>query len=61
MKIQPGPGQRFGQQASGRSGAAEDVDPQRAVPLLRSSCSRPAHQDHQPPRLHWSCVQEINL
>ena len=36
--------------------------PQRTVPLLESSCSRPAHPDHGTPGLHWGCDQEeINL
>ncbi|KAG5210390.1 hypothetical protein JEQ12_015584 [Ovis aries] len=58
-KIQPGPGQRSRQQTPRRPGAPEeDSGPQGAAPLLGTPRSRPAHQDHRPPRSHCGCVQE---
>ncbi|KAI4543651.1 hypothetical protein MJG53_006480 [Ovis ammon polii x Ovis aries] len=58
-KIQPCPGQRSRQQTPRRPGAPEeDSGPQGAAPLLGTPLSRPAHQDHRPPRSRCGCVQE---
>lgn len=47
-EIQPGPGQRSGQQALRRPRITEENSgPKRASPLLESLCSRLVHQDHQ--------------
>ncbi|KAM7324301.1 hypothetical protein ACRRTK_016606 [Alexandromys fortis] len=60
-EVQPGSGQRPGQQAARGPGATEedsDSGPWRTAPLPGPSCPRPAHQDHWLLGPHCGCIQE---